>query len=584
MRWWWRGPGPRGLLPAVLAGLAAAASAAATPGPAAPRTPTYNGAVAALLNRHCVGCHRAGGAAAALPLTDYASTVGLAARIRSQVVARTMPPWPADSTHSLPLRDDPSLSDVEIATIAAWVDGGTPAGEGRAPPLPRAPDGWAHPSGRPPDAVVTLPEFAVKATGEIPYIDLKVRVPFTGDRWLAGLQVLPGSRALVHHMGIAEVEYANGLSAADAERLEAIAAQMGMPAGAVARTAPAVTDPATPGNYDMLAAYTPGVAYEGFAPGEGKLVRGGPDRFINFNIHYTTTGKPEVDRSRLGLWFLPKAPATQLFRVPSAGRTLIANGTELLADDPGTKAEGTDVAIPPVPPFADHYELTGITGYPRPVTLYAFQPHAHFRGRDFRYSLVYPDGREQLVLDVPRYDFRWQLGYRLVTPLRVPAGSTLVVTAHYDNSAGNAHLNEVAAADPARRCGPEKQAYFRDQNQSWDEMFSPLVEYSNDPLPASGAVPVVEAVGCLAPDGAGVVLQRALLRSMQSSQSTTRAELGAAQDTPPGSASVPLVGTRPFRPEALIGRRVAVKGLLTGTDSAPRLTVTSLQPVGGRCD
>ena len=125
--------------------------------------------------------------------------------------------------------------------------------------------------------------------------------------------------------------------------------------------------------------------------------------------------------------------------------------------------------IPPIPPFAESYELTGITGYPEPVTIYQFQPHAHHRAKDFTYTVVYPDGREQTVLSVPKYDHRWQMAYELETPLKLPAGSKLVVTAHYDNSKMNMH-------NPA----PEKAVYFLDMNQSWDEMFTPFIQYSID--------------------------------------------------------------------------------------------------------
>src|SRR6202035_1444602 len=124
-------------------------------------------------------------------------------------------------------------------------------------------------------------------------------------------------------------------------------------------------------------------------------------------------------------------PKHQLFRVPGAGETIIVNGRELLTDAPGAKAEGTHVAIPPIPPFAENYEIVGVTGYAEPVTIYQFHPHAHLRAKDFKYTVVYPDGREEAVLSVPRYDFRWQLAYDLEVPLKLPAGSKMIVTAHY---------------------------------------------------------------------------------------------------------------------------------------------------------
>jgi hypothetical protein len=141
------------------------------------------------------------------------------------------------------------------------------------------------------------------------------------------------------------------------------------------------------------------------------------------------------------------------------------------------------VVIPPIPPYTENYEVIGITAYTEPVTIYQFQPHAHLRGKDFTYVVVYPDGREQSVLSVPKYDFHSQLAYDLETPLNLPAGSELVITAHYDNSMKNErllHHHGHEDSNPAHNPGPDKEVHFRDQNQSWDEMFSPFIQYSID--------------------------------------------------------------------------------------------------------
>ena len=135
--------------------------------------------------------------------------------------------------------------------------------------------------------------------------------------------------------------------------------------------------------------------------------------------------------------------------MPGATQTIIVNGRELLSDSPGRKAEGTQAVIPPIPPYAGNYEVTGIAAYTEPITISQFQPHAHVHCKDFRYIVVYADGREQTVLSVPKYSFQWQLAYDLETPLRLPAGSKLIVTAHYDNSQNNKN-------NPA----PDRPVYF----------------------------------------------------------------------------------------------------------------------------
>ena len=554
----------------------------------AAEVPTFNAQVSRILNAHCLVCHGRGAATGVVPLVSYDEGRAQSVAIRSQVITRAMPPWPADPTQSEPMRNDARLSQSEIVTLLGWLDGGMPRGDPRdLPPTPAPTSGWQDPSGRPPDAVVSLPTFSVKASGEIPYIQTRVKVPFQNDRWISGLQVLPGNSLLVHHMGVTEVQLAKGVTPQNLGDLEQVAKQLGLPSGALAAADPAVRDPDDPAAYDMLATYTPGAGYESYGVGNAKRLKGGSNLYINFNIHYTTTGKPETDITRMGLWFQNEAPQHELLRTPSAGKTEIANGTQLLTDTPGTKAEGTDVAIPPIPPNADNYELIGITAYTHPVTLYTFQPHAHMRGKDFRYLVVYPDGRELKVLTVPRFDFHWQLTYELATPLHLPAGSKLVVIAHYDNSDHNAHLLETAAADPARKCGPEKQAYFRDQNQSWDEMFSPIVQYSNDKSASAkdGArAEIGAAVGCLAPiAGDGWLLKDARPLGGSASQSTSQTELSRQRNTSLGTKHYALIGARFFAPERYAGRKVAAKGALTREAGTDRLNLTSLQLLPGSC-
>ncbi len=156
--------------------------------------------------------------------------------------------------------------------------------------------------------------------------------------------------------------------------------------------------------------------------------------------------------------------------------------------------------------------------------------------------MVYPDGREESVLSVPHYDFRWQLGYDLETPLKLPAGSKMIVTAHYDNSRNNKFNPE-----------PDKEVYFRDQNQSWDEMFTPFIQYTIDK--SDHPAPVEETVGCL-------------------------------NDNPASGwtvGSYRLIGAGVFHPASHKGQKVFVKGLAIGNANGNRLNITSLRTVDGSC-
>jgi hypothetical protein len=564
-----------------MAGIAGAWMTFAAPTFNGAPAPTFNKEVAPILFQHCAKCHAPGQIASGVSFLSYDAARPWAKSIKEKVLRREMPPWPADPDSSLKFRNDARLSQRNIDTLVAWVNAGAPKGnDGDLPPVPDFEQGWLHPKGLAPDAVISLPgDFRVPAKGEIPYIRILAKLPYLEDKWVVASQVRPGNGAVVHHMAITEIALADRMRPADLYAFAQLARQLGVSNG-VSPTRPAVTSPSDPSSFDMLGVYTPGSTFEMYQDGSAKLLKGGQNLYLNFNIHYTTTGKAETDRSTMALWFQPGPPKHQLFRVPAGVATIIAGGRELLNGVSGEKAEGTSVTIPPIPPYADNYEVTGITAYPEAVTIYQFQPHAHLRGKDFKYTVIYPDGREQTVLSVPKYDFNWQLAYELETPLNLPAGSKLVVTAHYDNSANNKR-------DPE----PEKEVHFRGENQSWDEMFTPFIQYTIDSQdltkPSKTVQPrpgIAEVGGCLEQNPAGTwMLTNASDPVMSKTQATTSTALQAAESKPLGKRSYELLGARFFNPPSHNGQKVAVKGALIQGGKESRLNVTSLQPVAGTC-
>jgi hypothetical protein len=574
-------------------GFLAIASAADT------TAPTFDKDVAPILFKNCAKCHRPGEIASAVSFLAYDTARPWAKAIKQKVLLREMPPWPADPNGSVKFRNDARLSQQDIDTLVAWVNAGAPKGnDADLPPMPKFAEGWLHPKGLAPDVVLSLQEFQAPAKGEIPYIRYLIKVPFSEDKWVVASQTLPSNRSLVHHMAITELALNAGVTPAVLDAFALVARQLGFSNGSGA-TRPAVVAPGNSAVFDMLGVYTPGTTFEMYEDGSAKLLKGGKDFYLDFNIHYQTTGKPEKDRSMIGFWFQPGPPTHQLFRVPASGETIIADGRELLADAPGEKAEGTRTAIPPIPPYAENYELIGITAYTEPVTIYQLQPHAHLRGKDFTYAVVYPDGREQTLLSVPKYDFHWQLAYELDTPLKLPAGSKLVVTAHYDNSPNNKY-------NP----GPEKQVYFREENQSWDEMFTPFIQYTIDnqdltQLPKAAApqhgqnektnagqpeeqreqnvLDLAEVVGCLEQGPSGTWgLTNASDPVVSKTQATSLLALKAA-DKPLGNRRYQLLGVSVFNPSVHKGEKMAVKGVLIKDAKESPLNVTSLQMVAATC-
>jgi peroxiredoxin len=373
--------------------------------PAAGRV-TYCRDVAPILQRRCQSCHRPG-EIGPLSLTSYKEARGWASMIREVVAEGRMPPWHADPKYGR-FANDPSLNADEKDRLFRWIDSSCPEGDSAdLPPKPAFADGWNIGV---PDLVVWMPEpFTVPAEGVVEYQFIEVDPGFREDRWIAAAEIRPGNRAVVHHCNV-----------------------FLQPPGA-----PGPQEEGSLGSY-CLAAMAPGTPPLVLPEGMAKRVPAGW-RLV-FVMHYTTVGSVQTDQTRIGLKFAD----------PRAIRKEVA--TKLMYDP--------DLCIPPH--AADH-AVAQTWQVNRDVDLLAFFPHLHLRGKSFRYEALYADGREEVLLDVPHYDFNWQHRYVLAEPKRLPAGTRLRCTAIYDNSSAN-----LANPDPF--------ATVRAGTQSWDEMFNGYFE------------------------------------------------------------------------------------------------------------
>ena len=423
-------------------------------------TPTFAADVAPILHEECASCHRPGDIAP-MALLTYREVRPWSRAIKDKVVSREMPPWHA-APGGVPIRNARGLTQDEIDTIAAWVDGGAPLGDpAQLPPPPTfSDDEWHHPSGRPPDHVLPMPvEMEIPAQGELPYITLYSEIPFEEDVFANAIEMLPSNRSVVHHLSVNVTTLPEGTVLVDGRAQDAQGARLSDEAIRAARG----SDSNALGGATKLICFVPGRGFEMFRPGVAKRVPAG--RALQWSLHYNATGRPETDRSRIGIW-LSDAPVTHemlsrtigspLPTTPDRTLPVIVNGEEVPRRE-----------VPVIPPFADDWAIAMQTDVTEPITFYAISPHMHLRGKDMRFRLVWPDGRDEVLLDVPRYDFNWQTEFELVEPLRIPAGSRLVVEGHYDNSPRNRY-------NPA----PHREVYWGEQ--SWDEMFEGWIKYSID--------------------------------------------------------------------------------------------------------
>lgn len=384
---------------------------------------TYAKHIAAMMQNHCVACHRPG-QIGPFALTDYEEVAGWGAMIKEVVTEGRMPPWSANPKFGH-FTNDARLSDREKTLIYAWVDHGCPQGDLADLPAPRSwKDGWQIAE---PHQIVRMEKpFTVPAEGVVDYQNVLVDPGWTEDKWIQAAEVRPGNRAVVHHI-IATAVPPGATQQARAARRDAkdSATREGAPAR------PARTDDGELRGI-KLTAYVPGRLANTNRPGVAMFVPAGSK--IAFQLHYTPNGKEQDDQSYIGFVFAdPKTIKKRLH---------------------GGRAGNSSFVIPP---RADNHEVVAEVTMSSDKMMLWMSPHMHLRGKSFRYEAHYLDGTSEILLDVPKYDFNWQITYELAEPKPLPKGTRLVCTAHFDNSDDN-----PANPDPTDtvRFGP----------QTWHEM------------------------------------------------------------------------------------------------------------------
>ena len=377
---------------------------------------SYHHQIARIMQAHCIECHHTGGLAP-FALETRSDLIENAGMIKKQITRGAMPPWfaaPVAGEHESPWANDRSLSEQDKADLIAWLDSDRPEGDPREAPIARQfQESWTIGQ---PDHVVQIPRpISIKAEGTMPYQFVIAETTFSEDKWVQGYEIVPTDRSVVHHV-IVNVHEGKG-KVRD-------------------------RDEGAGGGY--WAAYVPGNASKVYPSGFARKLPAGAR--MSFQIHYTPSGKATTDQLRIGLIFAKEPPRYAVKTLELANHKLN------------------------IPPHEANHVETMSRVLPTDITIMAFVAHMHVRGKAFKYEVTLPDGKTETLLDIPRYDFNWQLRYDYKQPRTIPRGSTMKITAVFDNSAGN-----PANPDPGKT--------IRWGQQTYDEM---MIGYAETFVPLPG--------------------------------------------------------------------------------------------------
>jgi hypothetical protein len=360
--------------------------------------PTYATDIAPVFYKHCYDCHRPGDIGP-FDISNVDEIRGWGEMIVEVIDNGRMPPWHASPDHG-EFRNARSMSAEDKELIRDWVAAGSPLGDlGKIPEPPIVKTGWQLP--KEPDLVVPMREspYTVPPIGTVEYQYFVVDPKLTEDSWIRAAQVIPGNASIVHHAIVF-------IRPPDGEPIKGVS---------------------------WLTSFVPGQRAVEYPEGYARRVPAG-SKFV-FQMHYTPIGKVQEDLTKVGLVFTDE---------------------EAVTHEVSTIA-GIDQSFE-IPPYADSHKVRSTIRLPRGnAKVLVAAPHMHLRGKSFRLTSLNKQGSEEILLEVPRYDFNWQHAYEFSKPIDVREIESLSFETSFDNSVENPF-------------NPNPAEYVMWGDQTWEEM------------------------------------------------------------------------------------------------------------------
>jgi peroxiredoxin len=371
---------------------------------------SYANDVAPILEQRCVTCHQEGGIAP-FAMSSHQMVQGWSPMIRETLITKRMPPGQIDAEYTNDFHGVNHITVEETQKLVHWIDSGA-KNEGNTDPLAELQTEvvkWGHGE---PDMIVDIPPQTIPASGTVEYRNLVLPLDLPEDKWVKAVEFVAGDTTVLHHIIAWAQAPDNGSGRGGAFGI------LNQGIG--------------------LGAYAPGNAINTYPEGAGFPLEQGSGLILQ--MHYTTSGKEAVDASQIGIHFWDEEPERPIL---------------------GGSAADLEIDIAP---FEANHEMVATKKFRKDSYLTMVGPHMHYRGYDANFKLVYPDGSEEEVLNVPNYQFNWQKTYDFKEPKYMPAGTEMVFRATFDNSDMNPF-------------NPDPSAEISWGEQTWQEMFFGFFRY-----------------------------------------------------------------------------------------------------------
>ena len=343
---------------------------------------SYTNDIVPILKDNCVQCHYEGGIGP-WAMNSHVMVQGFSQMMKEVVMTKRMPPGQIDTHVTKPLREVAGLTAEEQQKLISWIDAGAPQ-DGEVDLLAEVKISTPKFTFGEPDLIFKVPPQSIPATGIIDYRYVPVELSLDRDVWVEAMEFVPGDAEVLHHV----IAYVSSPADKTVRGRETGAAQG-----------------------ESVGGFAPGRPGEIFRDNSGRLIRKGSNLLLQ--MHYTTSGREAVDETEIGVFLHDNTPKYVMAGGVAGQRRFF------------------------VPPHTKEHKLEGVQEIERDAFLYSMMPHMHYRGKYMNYSVEYPDGKTEMLLSVPRYDFNWQFNYELKEPLFLPAGSRLIARGAMDNSDRN---------------------------------------------------------------------------------------------------------------------------------------------------